>query len=124
MVRFWYPLCVIILFVPGSIATDRLTTIICSKGCPFGSECDRVSEYCQCTADYPVLVIGGTRCLPFKRLGEECFHSTQCSHIENADCISSQYDLSDQTKKCRCSQRYFKQDKDNRNRCDNILYSL
>src|SRR5690625_2450663 len=96
MVRFCCSLCVIILVASGSGATvtnstGRLTTIICSDSCPVGSQCDLVSGYCRCTAAYPAVVDGGTRCLPYKHLDEECSYSAECSHIENADCIRNPY---------------------------------
>src|SRR5699024_3010435 len=99
----------------------NLTSIRCSAGCPVGSECDQVSGYCQCTFAYPVLAEGRKMCSKsqLKQLHQECLYSSECSHIENAECLKS-YNPLDQIKKCRCPRGYIAKTKHNQTRCVNL----
>ena len=78
----------------------------CINGCPYSTECNHVTGYCECDNDHPLLILISLKrfCLAKRYIGEPCTYSLQCSHVDNAICVSkSWFDSANQEIKIQTS---------------------
>jgi len=73
-----------------------MLSIKCNTGlflteCPFGAKCNKVLGLCQCKSEYPINLSEHIPCLNFRKLGEQCIHSSQCGKTSNAVCYDTNF---------------------------------
>jgi len=81
-----------------SVRCNSVLPIECNQqryinGCPFHqfTQCNKYLNRCQCKPDYPIVLSRFTPCLNYRKLNQECIHSTQCNITSNAVCYDNKF---------------------------------
>jgi hypothetical protein len=61
------------------------------SGCPFRAKCNKTLGLCECKPQYPIHLSRHSPCLDYRKLGEQCIHSSQCSKTSNAVCYDKHF---------------------------------